>query len=61
MVLGVTRSWKEFDITFEVPTTDCRAQQVRLVHDARSASEQLVTGSMWYDELKISRIHDFTC
>jgi hypothetical protein len=55
MVLGVTRSWKEFDITFEVPATDCRAQQVRLVHDARSASEKLVTGSMWYDELKISR------
>ena len=56
MVLGVTRSWKEFDITFEVPATECHAQQVRLVHDARSESEKLVTGSMWYDELKISRI-----
>jgi hypothetical protein len=57
MVLGVTRSWKEFDITFEVPTSDCRAQQVRLFHDARSASEKLVTGFMWYDDLKISRIN----
>ena len=56
MVLGVTRSWKEFDVTFTVPTTECPAQQVLLVHDARSASEKLVTGSMWYDELKISRI-----
>ena len=56
MVLGVTRSWKEFDLAFTVPGTECPAQQVRLLHDARSASEQLVTGSMWYDELKISRI-----
>jgi hypothetical protein len=47
--------WAEFSIPFAVPDTDCRAQQVKLVLDARSASEQLVSGSMWYDKLQIVR------
>jgi len=40
---------------FAVPDADCKAQQVRLALDARSASEQLITGSIWYDQLQIVR------
>lgn len=55
MLLGPEPRWKEMRVPFSVPAADCRAQKVLLVHDARSASEQMVTGSMMFDELTITR------
>ena len=55
MALGTYSKWRDVEFAFTVPATDCRAQQVRLLLDARMASEQLVTGSMWYDEVRIVR------
>jgi len=55
MTTGNAAQWTDFSIPFAVPDTDCRAQQVKLVLDARSASEQLVSGAMWYDKLQIVR------
>jgi len=49
------RPGPEFSVAFAVPDADCKAQQVRLALDARSASEQLITGSIWYDQLQIVR------
>jgi len=55
MVVGIASPWKDFEFAFSVPKADCRAQHVRLVLDARSPSEQFVSGSIWYDELRIVR------
>ena len=55
MMQGIVPPWREFEFTFTVPETECRAQKLSLLLDARSASEQLVTGEIWFDELRIAR------
>jgi hypothetical protein len=55
MMVGVAAPWEDVEFSFTVPGTECRAQQLRLVLDARMASEQLVSGSVRYDELRILR------
>ena len=56
MSIGASPKWKDIEFTFTVPESNCRAQNARLELDARMASEQLVTGSIWYDELRIARV-----
>jgi hypothetical protein len=56
LAIGVQRSWKAFELDFAVPNKDCGAQYISLALDARSASEQLVSGSIWYGELHIDRL-----
>jgi hypothetical protein len=56
MIIGMMPSWKTIAFTFTVPAEGCRAQYVQLDLDARMASEQLVSGSMMFDELQISRV-----
>jgi hypothetical protein len=54
MVMGVAPDWSDVGFSFTVPRTGCRAQQLTLVLDARMASERLVSGFVWFDELGIS-------
>jgi hypothetical protein len=54
-VRGSTQGWTDFEFSFTVPPADCTAQYVKLVFDARSASEQFISGSVWYGDLKIVR------
>ncbi|MEZ5855391.1 MAG: hypothetical protein R3D67_11885 [Hyphomicrobiaceae bacterium] len=56
MQFGPMPMWHDFELRFEVPSEGCDAQQIRLDLDARSSSEQLVRGTMWYDELVIQRL-----
>ena len=56
MIEGMTPTWRSVSFNFTVPGKDCRAQIVKLDLDARMASEQLVSGSMLFDELQISRV-----
>jgi hypothetical protein len=55
MINGKTKDWRDVTFTFTVPPKDCAAQYVRLDLDARMASETLITGSMLFDDLQISR------
>lgn len=55
MISGTTRGWKNVAFTFSVPDKDCSAQYVRLDLDARMASEELVSGTIYFDRLQISR------
>ena len=56
MIIGKTAGWENLAFTFTVPATDCPAQYVRLDLDARMASEELVSGSVLFGGLQISRV-----
>jgi hypothetical protein len=53
MLNGTGASWKDFEFSFTIPD-DCPAQYVSLIFDARSASEQFISGSAWFDDLEIT-------
>jgi hypothetical protein len=55
MFIGLQRGWREETVDFTVPETGCESQVIRLIHHARSPSEQIVSGTIWYDDLKIAR------
>jgi hypothetical protein len=52
-VNGRSEGWQSFEFSFTVPEADCPAQYVTLVSGARSESEQFISGTIWYDDLKI--------
>lgn len=57
MLKGLAPAWRTFAFTFEVPNDrSCRAQNISLTLDARSASERFVSGAVWYGNLDIERI-----
>ena len=57
MMVGLAPRWRAFGFTFEVPRDrPCRAQKISLRLDARSASEQLVSGMVQYADFKIERL-----
>ena len=52
---GANAQWKELEFSFTVPEEGCPAQYVKLVFDARSASERFISGNIWFDDFKIAR------
>jgi hypothetical protein len=56
MMLGAVPEWDVFRFSLTVPDSDCPAQYLRLELDARMASEQIVSGEMWFDDLRLVRL-----
>jgi hypothetical protein len=52
---GTTAQWQDLEFSFTVPGSGCPAQYLRLVFDARSASERFISGNIWFDDFKITR------
>lgn len=56
MIRGRASAWTDTTLDFTVPAQGCRAQYLSLDLDSRMPSEQFVTGSIWFDDLQISRV-----
>lgn len=55
LINGKTADWMDISVPFTVPAGDCRAQRVSLELDARSSSETIVSGTLVFDDLSITR------
>lgn len=55
MMLGSVPKPTPIQFAFTVPEAGCRAQQLRLFHDSRSASEQFVSGWSNQQDVRIAR------
>jgi len=57
MLLGQSQQWRVFSLEVEIPQAeDCHGQTLRLFHDSRSASEEFISGEVWFGSLRLSRI-----
>jgi tetratricopeptide (TPR) repeat protein len=56
MFTDVTKGWRKFEFPVNVPSADCPAQYIRLIFDSRSASEQFASGTLWYHDIKLTRV-----
>jgi hypothetical protein len=55
MILGSFPDWRAFEFVLVVPENDCSAQMIELKLSARSPSEKLVFGTIWFDDFSILR------
>jgi hypothetical protein len=59
MLMGDAQQGRSFALDAEVPAGgDCVGQIVRLYHDSRSASEELISGEVWFEGLHLERNRD---
>ncbi len=59
MINGRHAAWSKFSFSFNVPSDPkCSGQLVQLKHTSRSASEQFVSGEIWFDNIQIARNQD---
>jgi hypothetical protein len=55
MFIGEMTTWTSFSFSVRVPAAGCTAQRLSLDLDARSPTERLVSGTIWFDEMSIRR------
>jgi hypothetical protein len=55
MILGSHQEWRTFEFPVVIPAKDCPAQMFELKLAARSSSEKLVFGVLWFDDVSITR------
>ena len=57
MLLGQSLQWRVFSLDAEVPhLSECSGEVLRLFHDSRSASEELLSGEVWFSDLRLTRV-----
>jgi hypothetical protein len=49
------RPWAPFEVDFVVPAQGCSGQWLTLVLPARIPAEQRISGTAWFDDMRISR------
>ena len=52
-IIGRSYQWIGFGFDFTIPDKNCEGQILSLKHTARSASEEIIFGSLWFDDLSI--------
>ncbi|MGD9657561.1 MAG: hypothetical protein AB7U61_07975 [Methylocystis sp.] len=55
MILGSFSAWRDLEFPLVVPQTGCAAQMIELQLAARSPSEKLLSGAIWFDDFSIVR------
>jgi len=55
-IRGKFQDWRAFEFEIDVPQENCVAQSLGLRHGAISPSEQIIRGSISFDDLKITEI-----
>ena len=59
MLVGKSQEWRVFTLEADVPpASDCPGQELRLFHDSRTASEELLDGEAWFAALRLDRLSD---
>lgn len=55
LALGKRAAWQELRFDFEVPTTDCSFQIVRLEASSPFVNNHFFKGSLWFDDFRVTR------
>jgi hypothetical protein len=55
MIMGRFPGWTRYESNIVIPNEGCGFQYLRLIHAARTPSEQYARGRIWFDELAIRR------
>jgi len=59
MLLGQSQQRRVFSIEVDIPEAeDCVGQTLHLFHDSRSASEEFISGEVWFTGLRLERVPD---
>ena len=48
-----TAPWTDLKVKFSVPSSDCRAQWLKLIIPARTPSEAEVEGEAWFENFRL--------
>jgi tetratricopeptide (TPR) repeat protein len=57
---GRSPQWQPLSMEFAVPADQCSAQSLSLKLPARVPSEQVIAGSIWFDDLRVQKIQGLT-
>lgn len=54
-ISGTQNDWSDLNHNFEIPAEDCHMQLLQLENTARNSPEQMISGEVFFDKLRITR------